>query len=214
MPDLRFRIDRVAPVACSLAPQLGFQIRIENSMPEVIHSILLRCTIQVEATKRRYSPGEQDRLRDLFGDASRWGETLHSLLWSNTSLVVPAFTGSIAIEVPAPCSLDYTLAISKYLNAMDSQDVPVSILFSGTVFYDPGSGLYQAQQIPWDRQAEFRMPAGLWRGLIDTYYPRKAWLCLPRETFERLRCYQAEHELGTIEEVLDALLPHAEGVAR
>ena len=214
MPDLRFRIDNVAPVARSLAPQLGFQIRIENTMPEAIHSILLRCTIQVEASRRRYSPDEQERLRDVFGERSRWGETLHPLLWSNASVVVPAFSGSIAIEVPAPCSLDYTLSISKYLNATEGQDVPVSILFSGTVFYDPGSGNYQVQQIPWDRHAEFRMPAGLWRGLIDSYYARKAWLCLPRETFERLRCYQADHELGTIEDVLDSLLPHAEGAAR
>ena len=32
-----------------------------------IHTIALRCQIQIEATRRRYTPEEQERLLDLFG---------------------------------------------------------------------------------------------------------------------------------------------------
>jgi hypothetical protein len=177
MPDLRFQIDGVAPAARSLVPQLGFRVRVSNAMPEAIHSILLRCTIQIDAAKRRYTPVEQQRLQDVFGEPARWSETLHALLWSNGSVVVPAFTGSTEVEVLAPCTIDHTIAITKYLSAVETREVPVSILFSGTVFYDPGTGSYQVQQIPWDREARFAIPADLWRSLMQSYYPEKSWLC-------------------------------------
>ena len=45
-------------------------------------------------TRRGYAPKEQARLLDLFGNPERWGQTLRSLLWMHTSIVVPHFEGS------------------------------------------------------------------------------------------------------------------------
>jgi hypothetical protein len=214
MPDLRFHAEKIAPVARSVAPLLGFSVRIENTGGEAINSILLRCQIQIEAPKRRYNPREQQLLRDLFGERARWGETLRSLLWTNASVVAPAFTGSTVVEVGAPCTIDYNIAITKYLSALETGEVPVSIQFGGAVFYDSGAGGFHVYQIPWDREVVFRLPAELWQKLMDSYYPGVAWLGLQREAFERLYRYKVDRGIASLEEAVESLLPQVERAAR
>ena len=67
MPDLSFRVEGATVVPFAAVPMIAFQLRIKNAHPdETIHTIALRCQIQIEVTRRRYSPGEQERLLDLF----------------------------------------------------------------------------------------------------------------------------------------------------
>ena len=42
----------------------------------------LRCQIQLEVTRRQYSGEDQTRMRDLFGEPERWGQTLKNMLWT------------------------------------------------------------------------------------------------------------------------------------
>ncbi len=63
------------------------------SPDEAIHTIALRCQIQIEVTRRRYSPDEQERLLDLFGQPDRWSQTLRNLLWTHATVLVPGFSG-------------------------------------------------------------------------------------------------------------------------
>jgi hypothetical protein len=214
MPDLHFQVEKIAALERSLTPQLGIHVRIENRTREAIHSMLLRCPVRIEAGRRRYTPLEQGRLRDLFGEPERWGETVHSLLWTNATTVVPAFTESVVVEVPLPCTFDFDIAVAKYIASVEGGEVPLSILFSGAVFYDPGEGSFQIQQIPWDREASCRLSPGMWQELMDAFYPQTAWLRVSRESFERLRSYQVERGLATMQEALDGLMPKAEGVSR
>ena len=60
MPELSFRVEGAEPASFAAIPALVFKLRIDNANPrEVIHTIVLRCQIQMEVTRRRYSVEEQ-----------------------------------------------------------------------------------------------------------------------------------------------------------
>src|ERR1700694_1754119 len=75
MPDLGFAVESVEAVPFAAAPLLALKLRIENRpVEEPIHSIALRCQIQIDAPFRIYQPLEEEGLRDLFGERERWGK--------------------------------------------------------------------------------------------------------------------------------------------
>ena len=54
MPDLRFKIESASVVPFAAVPMLAFQLQIDNAAAgEQIHTIALRCQIQIETTRRR-----------------------------------------------------------------------------------------------------------------------------------------------------------------
>src|SRR5258708_3131986 len=136
MPDLIITADSADVVPFAASPTLAFKLRVVNSDPnETIHTVVLRCQIQIEVTRRRYSSMDQERLRDLFGEPERWGQTLRNLLWTNTSVVMPQFTGAATVDLQVPCTFDFSVATTKYFNGLAEGDIPVCLMFSGTVFY-------------------------------------------------------------------------------
>lgn len=207
MPDLSFRIEGAGVVQFAASPLLGFALRIENApVEEMIHTVMLHCQIQIEATRRRYASEEQPKLIDLFGEPERWSRTLRSLLWTHVSVVVPKFTGSTIVELQVPCTFDFNVAATKYAAALNGGDLPVCFLFSGTAFYDDGSGGLQVAPIPWEKEARFQLPLSAWREVIDAYYPNTAWMCLRRDVFDRLYAYKLAHGIPTWEQAVEALL--------
>ena len=57
--------------------------------------------------------------------------------------MVPRFTGSTEIELPVPLSYDLEIGSTRYFAGLDDGEVPLLLLFSGTVFTmadgpDPG----------------------------------------------------------------------------
>ena len=215
MPDLSFQIEKAEPQRFTVAPTLLFKLRISNAVAnETVHSVALRCQIQLEVTRRQYSAEDQKQLSDLFGDAERWGQTLKTMLWTHASVVAPAFQDSAAVDLPVPCTFDFNVAATKYFHGLADGDVPLCFLFSGTVFYADGSGALQVAPIPWDKEARFRLPVKSWREMMDIYYPNTAWLCLRRDVFERLYQYKVEHGIPTWEQALENILPALEGAAK
>jgi uncharacterized protein DUF6084 len=207
MPDLSFQVETAAPVRFAAAPTLGFTLRISAATPdERIDAVALRCQLRIEATRRPYTAAEQPKLRDLFGEVARWSQTLRSLLWTHVSTVVPAFTGCTTVDLQVPCSFDFSLAVTKYFDALEDGEVPLTFLFSGTVFHAGVDGRLQAVPIPWDREASFHLPVPVWHELMDQYYPGTAWLCLERDAFDRLNAYKTRRGLPTWERALDDLL--------
>ena len=94
MPDLQLTIESAEVVPYAAAPLLTFKVRITNQQSEeIIHTLALRAQIQLEVVRRKYDAAEQERLRDLFGEPSRWGQTLRSMLWTHASVMVPRFRG-------------------------------------------------------------------------------------------------------------------------
>jgi hypothetical protein len=206
MPDLSFKVENVQPVTFAAVPLLSFRLCVTNANPhQLIHSIALRCQIQIESPRRRYSGQEQEKLVDLFGDPQRWNRTLRSLLWTHTSTTVAAFEQSATVELPVPCTFDFNVASTKYFAGLDEGEVPLTLLFSGTVFFDDDGSLH-VEQIAWDKEATYRLPVKTWQAMMEHYYPNQASFFLRRDVFDRLRQYKSEHCIPTFEQTLEALL--------
>lgn len=213
MPDLTFRIEEAVVVPFAAAPTLAFKLRIENAIPgELIHTVALRCQIQIDVTRRRYTEHEQGRMRDLFGEPDRWSQTLRSLLWTHANVVVPSFQGSIIADLPVPCTFDFNVAATKYFEGLTDGEIPLHLLFSGTVFYAATNDVLQVVPISWEQEARFKLPVKVWRDMMDSYYPNSVWLSLRRDVFERLYRYKMQHGIPTWEQALEKVLPVEEMV--
>jgi hypothetical protein len=211
MPDLSFRIEKAEPQRFTAAPTLLFKLRISNAAPgEIVHSVALRCQIQIEVTRRQYVDQDQKNLKDLFGEPERWSQTLKTMLWTHASVVAPAFQDTAVVDLPVPCTFDFNVAATKYFHGLADGDVPLNFLFSGTVFYADENGSLQVAPIPWDKEARFRLPVKAWQEMMEIYYPNSAWLCLRRDVFERIHQYKIERGIPTWEQALESMLPALE----
>lgn len=207
MPDLQFTIEGAEPVPFAAMPLLSFKLRIVNrASEESVHTIAMRAQIQIEVTRRKYDPDEQERLQDLFGDPDRWGQTLRNMLWTHAGVVIPRFTGSTLAEIQVPCTFDFNVAATKYFHGLRSGDLPLCFQFSGNVFYRGEEESLQVSPISWDKEAKYRLPVKIWKDLMDTYYPNTAWLALHRATFEKLLQFKTREGIPTWEEAIDRAL--------
>lgn len=205
MPDLHFQVESAEATPNAASPQITFKLRVNNTELQPVHSIALRVQVQIEPARRRYTPEEQARLKDLFGEPERWSKSLHPLLWTNANVTVTGFTGSTLVDVHVPCTFDFNVAMTKYVYGIESGDLPVTLLFSGTVFYAGSVGL-QVAQIPWDRDASYRLPVRVWKEMMDLYYPNAAWIALRRDVFDRLYEFKSHHGFATWEQTLERML--------
>jgi hypothetical protein len=172
--------------------------------------VALRCQLQIETTQRRYAEQEQERLLDLFGTPDRWSRTLRPMLWTHASVTVPQFQNSVQVDLPVQCSFDFNVAATKYFAGLDGGEVPLNLMFSGTIFYESGDNGLQIEQIPWDREAKYRLPVSVWKEMMEIYYPNTAWLCLRRDVFEKLSQYKMDQGIPTWEEALERIIPARE----
>lgn len=210
MPDLKFRIESAQSVAFAAVPMLAFRLCVENDCHgHPIHSIALDTQIQIESPRRRYSATEQERLIELFGEPERWGQTLRPMLWTHADVTVPAFVGSVTVDLRVPCSFDFSVAATKYFYGLSDGEIPLIFLFSGSCFYAGANGGLQVAPIPWSKETRFRLPVGVWRQAINVYYPNSAWLRIRQDVFDRLYQYKIVAGAATWEETLERLLEPA-----
>lgn len=211
MPNLSFEIEGAEAVPYAATPILGFKLRVSNAdAEEQIEAVALTCQIRLDVTRRRYNEEEKERLSDLFGEPERWSHTLRSMLWTFANLNVRRFSDSVVVDLPVTCTYDFNVASVKYFYALESGEIPLSFLFSGTVFYQSEEEGLQVEQISWEKEATFRLPVEVWQRMIDLYYPNSAWIYLHRDSFDRLNLYKLERGIPTWEQVVDNLLSSAE----
>jgi hypothetical protein len=208
MAELVFDCLDAKPDRWAAVPTLLFRLRIADAGGQRIHTIALRCQLRIEPQRRRYSPEESDGLLDLFGEPARWGETLKPLQFAHVSMMIPGFQGSTELDLPVPCTYDFEVAAAKYLHALDDGEVPLLLLFSGTVFAKEGDGM-SVEQVPWHKEASYRMPVKVWRELMDLYFPNSAWIRLRRDTLDDLQRFKARAALPTWDQALAVLLERA-----
>ncbi len=207
MPDLDFEIVGAEVVTFAAAPTLAFNLSVRNAVAgEQIQAILLRVQIRIEATKRQYDAETKPRLLELFGEPEQWGATVKSLFWTHANVTVPPFTDCTITDMPIACTYDFDVAGAKYLAALEDGDIPLLFLFSGTVMVARGEAGMQISQIPWEKEASFRLPVRLWREMMDHYFPQSAWLRVRKDVFDRLLLYKASHALPTWEAAIERLL--------
>ena len=207
MPKLGFRVEGAESVPFAAQPLLALKLHVENSSrEEAIHTIALRAQIQIEANRQQYSVEEKKSLRDLFDEPERWSQTLRPMLWCHASAVVTSFRGETTVDLQVSCTFDFNVAATKYFHAVSDGDIPLNLLFSGTIFYADGDDALQIAPVPWDSEARYRLPVRIWREMMDLYYPNSAWLCLRRDIFESLYQYKIRHGIPTWEQALEQLL--------
>jgi hypothetical protein len=183
MSEIAFAVTEVTPVPYAAAPTLAFRLHLEAPAGETIHSIALRCQIRIEPQRRRYSAEEEAGLLELFGETPRWGDTLKPFLWTHASAMVLGFTGTTGVDLHVPCTYDLDVAGAK-----------------------GEGGALRVTQIPWDKEARYRLPVRVWRELIDRYFPNAGWLRFRRDTLDALLRVKARRALVTWDDVLAELL--------
>lgn len=207
-PELRFTVLGVAPERPAAAPTLRFSLGIDAG-GAAVRSVMLEIQLRIAATQRGYDAAEQAKLAELFGAPHRWADTLRGLLWTQATLVVPPFDGSTVADLYVPCTYDFEVAAAKYLAALGDGDVPLELLFSGTVFALGPDGRLQVTQIGSECEASFALPVRLWREAMERSFGDSVWLRLGQDAFDRLYAYRASRALGTWEATVDALLREA-----
>jgi hypothetical protein len=206
VPEVAFAVVDAARVEHAAVPTLRFVLRADSAGAPV-RSILLDTQIRIAARRRRYDAAATDRLFELFGPREDWATNLNSLLWTRTTTVVPAFTGTTTIDLDVPCSYDLEVAASRYLDALADGEVPLEFLFSGALFYSGADGRLQTARISWEAEAEYRLPVAVWKETMERHFPGSAWLRVDKATFDRLCTYKSTRALPTWAEVFDELLP-------
>jgi hypothetical protein len=206
MSDLDFEVLGARPDPYAAAPTLLFALKVEETTGQRVHSVSLRCQIRIEPQKRRYSPAEEERLLAIFGETPRWGDTLKPFLWTHAVTMVSGFSGATEVELPVPCTYDFEVSAAKYLHALGDGDVPLVLLFNGTVFSDSG-----VEPVPWHKESHFKMPAAVWRQLMDLYFPNSGWIRLRRDTLDDLERFKSERALPTWEQAIETLIKESEG---
>ena len=210
MADLVFdclgaRADRYA-----VSPSMALSLRISETTGQRVEAIALRCQIRIEPGRRPYSAAEAERLTDLFGETHRWTETLRPLQFTHVAIMIPRFTGSTEIDLPVMLSYDLEIGSARYFAGLDDGEVPLLLLFSGTLF-SMVDGRLQAQQVPWSSEAAYRMPVSIWREAIDAHFPDSAWIKMTRRTLDELLRFKTRNALPTWDATLRELLAGAAG---
>lgn len=211
MVDMTFECVGAQPEPYAAAPALRFCLRVTERSGARVHAVALRCQLRIEPHRRGYTATETELVSYLFGEPGRWGETLKPLQLTTVSVVLPGFSGATEVDLPVPCSYDLEVAAGKYLHALTTGEVPLLLLFSGTVFVDGGQG-FQVVPLPWHCETEYRLPVAVWRELMDRYFPGSGWLRLHRDTIDRLLRYKSANAIPTWDDAVVQLVAGAEQV--
>ncbi len=212
---LTFSVIDARPEPYAAAPLVTLRLRVTETSGLRVHAIGLRTQVQIEPQRRRYEALESDALVDLFGTPERYGNTLRSLLWTHVSTMVVGFSGETEVDLSLPCSYDFEVAAYKYLRALENGEIPLALLFSGTVLTQAHSGV-EAELVPWTCETRYRLPVSVYRATVDAHFPNSAWLRVHRDTFEQLDRLRRMSALPTWDAVVASLLerPAAEPAVR
>jgi hypothetical protein len=208
MPELSFTVVDIAPERYAAVPNLLARVRVDETTGERVHALALRAQVRIEPQRRRYDDTEERALLDLFGDRTRFAQTLRPFPWLHTSTVAQGFTGSADIELVLPCTYDFDVSGTTYLHALRDGEIPLLFLFSGTVFCRGTAG-FSVSQVPWDLEARYRMPAAVWRDLMEAHFPGTEWVRMRRDTVEALVHYRHVHGLTSWDDAVTTLLGQA-----
>jgi hypothetical protein len=204
--ELAFEVIDVQPQQHAASPHLLFRLRVTESSGAVVHAISLRTQLRIEPQRRPYNAGEQEALADLFGTSDRYSSTLKPFLWTHATAMVQGFEGSREFDLPVACTYDFDVSATKYLHALGGGDVPLVLLFSGTVFTRGDTG-FAVEQLSWSLEAQCRLPVASWHRLMDLYFPGSGWIRLDRETIAALARHRSSRGLTSWEQTIGDLIP-------
>ena len=208
MAELAFDCIAARAERYAAVPIFTLTLRISETSGQRVETIAFRCQIRIEPARRRYSSEEAHKLNDLFGDTERWADTLRPMQFVTVSTMVPSFSGAMETELPIPLTYDMEVGSARYFASLDAGEIPLLLLFSGTLF-TVVDGRIQVQQVPWSKEAAYRLPVSVWREAIDAHFPNSAWIKMSRQTMADLQRFKSAHALPTWDLTLAELLARA-----
>ncbi len=208
MTALSFEVVSSRSEPHAAVPTIVLRLRVREADGVGVHALALRCQIRIEPQRRRYATDEELHLYELFGETPQWGDTLRPFLWTHVSTTIGGFDGVSEFDLPVECTYDFDVAAAKYLHALVDGDIPLLLLFSGTVFSQGESG-FSAEPLSWSLEASHKMPVAVWRSMMDLYYPNSAWIRVRRDTLDDLQRFRAYRGLPTWDQALEHLLKEA-----
>jgi hypothetical protein len=206
LPEPEFWVLGCEPVPHAAAPTLAFRLRVRDRSELEVYAVALTVQIHLEPIQREHDDEVRERLRDVFGEPERWGDTARSVMWARHDVLVNGFNGSTSFELTVPCSSDLELATARWFEAVDDGDAPLTFHFSGSVFYRAESDRLQVTLVPWTAEAQFRLPVATWKAAVGD---GGGLARLGGETFEALRRHRLERGLPTLDAAVSDLLESA-----
>jgi hypothetical protein len=189
-------------------PTIMLGLRVEEADGLSVHALALRCQIRIEPQRRRYTAVEEEHLYEMFGDTPQWGDSLRPFLWTHVATTIGKFDGATEFDLPVECTYDFDVAGAKYLHALTGGEIPLLLLFSGTVFTRGQSG-FSAEPLSWSLEASHKMPVAVWRGMMDLYFPNSGWIRVRRDTLDDLQRFRSHRGLPTWDQAFERLLKEA-----
>jgi hypothetical protein len=122
---------------------------------------------------------------------------------------VQGFAGSTEVDVPVACTYDLEVSSGRYFDALSDGEIPLVLLFSGTIFYRSDDGAIVVGQVPWDKEANYRLPVSIWREMIDLYFPNAGWIRLRNDTVDALTRFKSREAVPGWDETIALLLRRA-----
>jgi hypothetical protein len=208
MTELDFACTGAHPDLKAAGPTISLRLHLTETSGSEVYALALRCQLRIEPMRRRYDDTEAAALRDLFGERARWGDTLKPMQLGYVNHVVPGFTGETDVDLALPVSYDIDVAANKYFYGLSDGEVPLLLLFSGTVFTVGENGI-SVLPVPWHKETQFRLPVSVWQQTMELHFPGTAWARLQRDTFDALARYRSREQLGSVDEAVARLLKEA-----
>lgn len=213
MAELQFDILSATAVPYAMAPEIDFQIQVENNSPLQVDAIVGQCQIRIQSTKRSYNKAQVSLLSEIFGAEKSFARNLKELHWTNQPFTMTGFETQGTLSLKLPCSFDYMLAITKYFHSFDeSETVPIVFLFSGTIFYRSAEQTMVVKPISWNCEAQYLFPVSVLKELRDNYYPGQVFLALSQMNFDKLYEFKRANSLLSWDQVIERLLSGVEAL--
>ena len=118
------------------------------------------------------------------------------------------FTGETTVPLVVPLTYDLDIAATKFCHGLADGEVPLVLLFSGTLYYAGPDGV-QVGLLPWHEEARFRLPVATWRAAMDDHYPGSAYVRVSTRTLDALSAYRSERVIPTWDDTFERLLKEA-----
>jgi hypothetical protein len=206
IPAPEFAVSGVESDPHAAAPLLRFLVDVADPSEREVYTIALTAQVQIDADRRAYDPGTRERLHDLFGEPDQIPRTAGAIQVGRVETLVPGFRGTGRFALSVPLSGDVELAVTRYLVSLQDGTVPLTFLFSGSIFYCGEADRLQVTLVPWSCEARFRLRLATWRDLIERRYAASGFVRVRAETLAALRRRRTERGFPTFDATIaDAL---------
>ena len=76
-------------------------------------------------------------------------------------MTITGFDGTTEVDLPITCTYDFEVAAAKYLHGLDDGEIPILLLFSGTVVRRAAATAgFAASPVPGTRRLRTGCPCG------------------------------------------------------